>query len=195
MSAASSGGERMNGEGRQRPFSSPPFMSHLRKVVVLLDWSGCLIAVACLAMLFAALLVNVILRYFFGSGIAWAYEIHALLLPWMVAGGMVIASARGSNIAITLLPEMLSASQRRVLRFIINTVIAVIAVSVLWSGQPILKASKFQSLSTLGIKQIWGYSSMVYAFGGMAVIAVIEATAALLAGNDAQEGDGRASFS
>lgn len=195
MNAASSGSKHMSGEGQQRPFSSPPFLGHLRKLVVVLDWSGCLIAVACLAMLFAALLANVILRYFFGSGIAWAYEIHALLLPWMVAGGMVIASARGSNITITLLPEMLSESQRRTLRFIINAVIAVIAVSVLWSGQPILKASKFQSLSTLGIKQIWGYSSMVYAFGGMAVIALIEAMSALFTTDSAQEDAGRASFS
>lgn len=195
MNAASSGSGRMSGEGQPRPSSGPSVLEHLRKLVVMLDWSGCLIAVACLAMLFAALLTNVILRYFFGSGIAWAYEIHALLLPWMVAGGIVIASARGSNIAITLLPEMLNASQRRTLRFIINTVIAVIAVSVLWTGQPILKASKFQSLSTLGIKQIWGYSSMVYAFGGMAVIALIEAVTALFTSDAAQEDAGRASFS
>jgi TRAP-type C4-dicarboxylate transport system permease small subunit len=195
MSTQSTGNGSINGEGRQRPFSSPPFMSQLRKLVVLLDWSGCLIAVACLAMLFAALLANVILRYFFGSGIAWAYEIHALLLPWMVAGGMVIASARGSNIAITLLPEVLKASQRRTLRLIINAVIAVISVSVLWSGQPILKASNFQSLSTLGIKQIWGYSSMVYAFGGMAVIALIEAVSALFGTDSVQEEASRASFS
>lgn len=195
MNAASSGSGRMSGEGQPRPSSGPSVLEHLRKLVVMLDWSGCLIAVACLAMLFAALLTNVILRYFFGSGIAWAYEIHALLLPWMVAGGIVIASARGSNIAITLLPEMLNASQRRTLRFVINTVIAVIAVSVLWTGQPILKASKFQSLSTLGIKQIWGYSSMVYAFGGMAVIALIEAATALFTSDAAQEEAGRASFS
>jgi TRAP-type C4-dicarboxylate transport system permease small subunit len=58
--------------------------------------------------------------------------------------------------------------------------ILVIAVSVLWSSQPILKASQFQRLSTLGIKQIWGYSSLVYAFGGMALIAVLDVLRVLL---------------
>ncbi|MDZ5699836.1 TRAP transporter small permease [Chelativorans sp. M5D2P16] len=151
--------------------------------MTLLDWSGRLIAAACLGVMFVALFVNVVLRYAFGSGIAWAYEIHALLLPWLVAGGIVIAAARGRNIAITLLPDLLSASGRRVLTLLIHLVIVLIATSVLWSSQPILKAAQFQTLSTLGIKQIWGYASLVFAFGAMSVIGVVEIVR-LLAGGD-----------
>ena len=60
-------------EGRQRPF-------HLRLasgISALLDGSGSVIGAACLSFMFVALLVNVFLRYVSGSGIAWAYEIHA----------------------------------------------------------------------------------------------------------------------
>ena len=154
------------GKGRARPF-----LRRVTGISTLLDWSGRIIATACLGYMFVALLVNVILRYAFGAGIAWAYEVHALLLPWLVAGGIVIAAARGRNIAITLLPDMLSPRALRVLELTIQAVILVISVSVLWSSQPILKAAQFQTLSTLGIKQIWGYSSLVYAFGAMAIIA------------------------
>ena len=53
-------------------------------------------------------------------------------------------------------------------------VILAIALSVLWTSQPILKASQFQRLSTLGITQVWGYASIVYAFAGIAVVAVMD---------------------
>lgn len=182
---------RGNGtEGRKRPF-----LRAADGVTLLLDGSGRVIAVACLAAMFAALLVNVVLRYLFGSGIAWAYEIHALLLPWLVAGGIVIAAARGRNIAITLLPDMLGRRGRQVVLLGLQVAIVVISISVLWSSQPILRASTFQTLSTLGIKQVWGYSSLVYAFAAMAVIGLIDILR-LLFGVDVMDHDpGHASLS
>ncbi|WP_141693219.1 TRAP transporter small permease [Thioclava sp. SK-1] len=158
-----------NAKGRQRPF-----LSLARGAIALLEWSGKLIAAAALVTLFIALLINVLLRYTMGTGLPWAYEVHAVLLPWLVAGGIVIASARARNIAITLLPEMTGAGTRRMLILFIEVAIVVISLSVLWSSQPILRASTFQTLSTLGVKAIWGYSSMVYAFAAMAVIAVLD---------------------
>ncbi|WP_068118779.1 TRAP transporter small permease [Tropicimonas marinistellae] len=178
------------GKGPKRPF-----LFWITGVSTLLDWSGRIIAATCLGFMFVALLVNVILRYAFGSGIAWAYEIHALLLPWLVGAGIVIAAARGRNISITLMSDLLAPKPRSILFLAINVTILVIALSVLESSQPILKASKFQTLSTLGIKQIWGYSSLVYAFAGMAVIALIDIIR-LLAGDDTYDtGPERASLS
>lgn len=168
--SASPRGDAAGGTGRQ----TPPVLRVLNPVVSLLELSGKLISVACLTFMFLALLTNVVLRYAFSSGIPWAYEIHSLLLPWLVAGGVVIASARGANIAITLLPGQLGPRARHVLMIVVQALIVLISVSVLVSSQPILRASQFQTLSTLGIKQVWGYSSLVYAFAGMAVIAAID---------------------
>jgi TRAP-type C4-dicarboxylate transport system permease small subunit len=164
-----------HGRGRSRPL-----LRWIAAPITVLDWSGQIIAALTLAFMFCALLVNVVLRYVMNSGLPWASEIHAVLLPWMVAGGIVIAAARGRNIAITLLPDLISDQARRWLFVTVNLLILVIAVSVLWSSQPILKASQFQRLSTLGIKQVWGYSSLVYAFGSMAIIAFLELLRALL---------------
>jgi TRAP-type C4-dicarboxylate transport system permease small subunit len=166
----------MPGQGTtdQRGGRPRPLLRWVQRPIVLLDWSGQIIAALTLAFLFCALLVNVILRYVMNTGLPWASEIHAVLLPWMVAGGVVIAAARGRNIAITLLPDLLGAQARRWLFVAVNVMILVIALSVLWSSQPILKAAQVQRLSTLGIKQIWGYSSLIYAFGGMAVIALLD---------------------
>lgn len=172
-----------------------PFLRIADGVVNLLDGSGRIIAVSCLAVMFAALLVNVVLRYLFGSGIAWAYEIHALLLPWLVGGGIVIAAAQGRNIAITALPELLDPRSRRVMMIAVEAAVLVISVSILWSSQPILKASQFQTLSTLGITQVWGYSSLIYAFAAMAVIAAIDILRLLGGGGGLDHDPGRASLS
>lgn len=143
------------------------------RITTAIDWSGRVIAVACLSIMFVLLFVNVVLRYAAGDGIPWAYEIHAVLLPWLVAGGVVIASANGRSIAITLLPDLLPDAGRRFVSVLVHLAILVISLNVLWTSQPILKAAKFQTLSTLGIKQIWGYSSLAYAFGAMALVAAL----------------------
>ncbi|WP_319530866.1 TRAP transporter small permease subunit [uncultured Cohaesibacter sp.] len=169
--------------GGSRREGQVPFLRFLDTVIDLLEGTGKLVAAACLTFMFVALLVNVVLRYAFGSGIAWAYEIHAVLLPWLVSGGIVIASARGRHIAISLASDMLQNTPRRVLLIVIQLIILIIAIGVLWSSQPILRASKFQSLSTLGIKQIWGYSALVYAFAAIAIVAACE-TLRLIGGVD-----------
>lgn len=168
-----SSGARMQPDVENKKGRSRLFLTAATGVISALEWSGKIIAFVMLSMTFVTLLVNVILRYATGSGIAWAYEIHAMTLPWLVAGGIVIAAARARNIAILLLPDMLNPTLQRALLIAVNIIIVVISVNVLVSSQPILKASKFQTLSTLGIKQIWGYSSLVYAFASMAVIAAL----------------------
>ncbi|MBL1405735.1 MAG: TRAP transporter small permease subunit [Rhizobiales bacterium] len=150
------------------------FLTANYNIIKWIDLSGKIISVSCLASMFAAILVNVILRYFFNSGISWAYEIHSLLLPWLVAGGIVVASAHKQNITIHLLFDLLSENKRRFLEIVIALIIIIIAISVLWTSQPILRASKYQNLSTLGVKQIWGYASLIYAFACMAIISLLD---------------------
>lgn len=173
----------------------PPFLRRVAGISTLLDWSGRIIAVTCLVIMFVALLTSVILRYAFGSGIAWAYEIHAILLPWLVSGGIVIAAAQGRNIAISLLIDIVSPQTQRWMMVAVNLAILVICLSVLWTSQPILRASQFQTLSTLGIKQVWGYSSLIYAFGAMALIAVVDLIRGLGGENLADLDPGHASLS
>ena len=183
MAAGDPKAPAQNGEARPRAF---PGLA--QGVISTLEWSGKIIAAATLGVTFLALLVNVILRYAAGSGIPWSYEIHAILLPWLVAGGIVVAAARRRNIAITLLPELTGPGTQRMVMLVVEALIVVIAIGVLWSSQPILKASTFQTLSTLGIKQIWGYSSLVYSFGAMAVIAALRILQ-ILGGQSAFESD------
>lgn len=156
--------------GRQRPLVHG-LLKLCRGLTLGLDYSARVIAVTAMAVMFTLLLMNVVLRYIFTTGIPMAYEIHAVLLPWLVAGGLVVASARNRNIAVTLLPDMMPPILRRLILIAVQGIVLLIAASIVWSGQPILRASTFQSLSTLGIKQVWGYASLPYSFACISVIA------------------------
>lgn len=178
------------GMGRPRPI-----LTALSAARDLIDWSGRLIAVACLGIMFAALFTNVVLRYAAGSGIAWAYEIHALLLPWLVAGGLVVAASRGRNIAVTLAADRARGTARVMLTLFIKAAVLVVSVTVLLTSPPILRAAHFQTLSTLGITQFWGYISLIYAFGAMAILATIQIVIAIAAPIDDQRDPSHASLS
>jgi TRAP-type transport system small permease protein len=156
--------------GRQRPLVHR-IVSFCRWVTRWLDLSARVIAVTALGVMFVLLLMNVVLRYIFTTGIPMAYEIHAVLLPWLVAGGLVAAAAQNRNIAVTLLPDLVGRITRRWVFIVVQVALMVIAISVILTGQPILRASSVQSLTTLGIKQIWGYASVPYSFTCIAVIA------------------------
>jgi TRAP-type transport system small permease protein len=58
---------------------------------------------ACLAVMVAAVFVNVLLRYGFGSGVAAAEELSRLLFVWMVFIGATAAYPAGEHMAFTSL--------------------------------------------------------------------------------------------
>ncbi|MDO5630214.1 MAG: TRAP transporter small permease subunit [Paracoccus sp. (in: a-proteobacteria)] len=153
----------------------------LRGIISALDLSGRLICVVTLVVLFLGLLANVVLRYVYGQGLGWAYEIHAILLPWMIAGGVVIATVYSRNIAITILPDLLTPERQRLLFIIVSALTLLISVFVVWSAFPIIRAAQYQRISALGgISQWWGYASLIYGFGSMAVICACDIIAALM---------------
>ena len=159
----------------------PAAPAALRGIVSALDMSGRAICAVTLTVLFVGLLANVILRYFLGTGLHWAYDIHAILLPWMVAGGLILATVHNRNIAITILPEKLGPTAGRTLMLLVLALTLVISVLMVWSAFPIIKAAQYQKISSLGgISQLWGYASLVYGFGGVAVLCLAEILALLM---------------
>jgi len=146
-----------------------------KAVVRFLQVTGQLICVGTLATLFLALFSNVILRYFFGSGLDWAYDIHSILFPWMIAAGAVLASIYGRQIAIPLLIEISGPTVARMIFVVANLLTASISLGVAWSSIPIIRAAQYQRIEALGgISQLWGYLSITYAFVGIAIICVFD---------------------
>jgi TRAP-type transport system small permease protein len=68
-----------------------------------------------LAVVFAILSANVVLRYVAGTSVASASELPELLFPWMIMAGVVLAAQHGSHIAVVIFTQKLGASRRWVL--------------------------------------------------------------------------------
>ena len=147
------------------------FLSRLRDGVY---WSGVAIFAVTVTALFVAIFVNVVLRYIFEQGISWAYEIPAILFPWLVAGAIVVATASGRNIQVALLIKFLSPAPRRIVGLAVQLTMVLVSLGVIWTSGPILMSSQFTKLSETGISQVYGVSSLIYCFAMIAVIAAID---------------------
>lgn len=145
------------------------------RLVQIMYLSGAAVVVTTLVTMFVAILLNVVLRYFFGGGITWAYEIPAILFPWTVAGGMVMASAQGRHITVDLIPGLLPEGFARAVVVAVSLFVSVVSIGVVYYSMPIIKASQYSRLAETGIPQIYGYSSLVYAFSLIALIGILSA--------------------
>ncbi|MAF16935.1 MAG: hypothetical protein CMG93_13285 [Marinomonas sp.] len=156
------------------------FSTFIRRAIYLVSAT---IVVASFSAMFLAILANVVLRYLFDQGITWAYELPQLLFPWSVAAGMVLASTLKGNISIDSLVNALPQSLQKIVLIGVNLIIGATCIGVVHFSMPIIKAAKYTKLAETGLPQIYGYSSLVYAFALIAVISVLNIIDYLLSEN------------
>ncbi len=93
---------------------------------------------ACLAVMAAAVFINVVLRYGFGSGIAASEELSRLLFVWMVFIGATAAYPLGEHMAFTsLLPVVerrLGRGAMAVLARLIHALVVLACALVGWGA-------------------------------------------------------------
>jgi len=124
-----------------------------------------------MVVLFATLFLNVILRYAFGDGIPGAGDVPRLVFPWLAMGGAVLAAAQSKNIAVDLVYRMLPESGRRVLALSINIVVFALAGAVIYGGF-VMAGTATRALPVLQIPIAYGYASLIYGYGCIAVLCV-----------------------
>ncbi|WIT14521.1 TRAP transporter small permease subunit [Paucibacter sediminis] len=91
---------------------------------------------ACLAVMAAAVFVNVVLRYGFGSGVAASEELSRLLFVWMVFIGATAAYPRGEHMAFTsfLLPLRSRPRALMLMAAVIRAAVVLAASLVAWGA-------------------------------------------------------------
>lgn len=129
--------------------------------------------VAMTVVLFAAIFMNVVLRYAFSSGVAGAYELPAILFPWLVICGVVLAAQRGQHIAVDLVLRVPNARLNRAVRIFIDLLIAITAVVVVQAGWVMMNSSWGSHLAETGISEGWGYMALVYGYAAVGLTALI----------------------
>ena len=123
--------------------------------------------------LFGAIFMNVVLRYAFSSGVAGAYELPAILFPWLVISGAVLAAQRGQHIAVDLILRVDHAGLRRAVRLLIDLLIAAMALVVVQAGWLMMLNSWSSHLAETGLSEGWGYMALVYGYSAIGLTALI----------------------
>lgn len=116
-----------------------------------------------IAVLLAALTINVVLRYVIGGGgRAWLSELPEHLFPWMVAAGVVLAAVQGAHIAVDILLYALNERWRRVLGIAIHLAVAASYVVLGFLAIRLSQIVAIEYSALLNISRRWAYYALVF---------------------------------
>lgn len=87
----------------------------------------------CLALMSIFVFSNVILRYFFNSGLTWAEEASRYLFIWLIFLGAIVAFRENAHLGVDTLIQKLSAKGKKIV-FVINNVLILITMGLVVSG-------------------------------------------------------------
>ncbi|MCX7779521.1 MAG: TRAP transporter small permease [Negativicutes bacterium] len=76
---------------------------------------------------------NVILRYFFNSGLTWAEEASRYLFIWLIFMGAIVAYKDNAHLGVDTLVNKLSPKGKRIL-FIINNILLLVTMALCVDG-------------------------------------------------------------
>lgn len=130
---------------------------------------------------------NVILRYFFHSGLTWAEEISRFLFIWLIFLGAILAFKDNEHLGIDTLVTRLSLKGKKVL-FIINNIIIFITLIMLLDGTwNLVLMNVDQSSPALQIPYAYVYISG--AFMAVAMLIIVTMRLCKLLTNKMDEAD------
>jgi TRAP-type C4-dicarboxylate transport system permease small subunit len=116
---------------------------------------------------------NVILRYFFHSGLTWAEEISRILFIWLIFLGSILAFKDNEHLGVDTLVVKLSLTGRRIL-YVINCLVILATMGMALHGSWYLTLLNIdQSTPAIGIPYAYVYSSGVVVSIGMGFIAAM----------------------
>ena len=95
-----------------------------------LRWS----LIAAVALMFACIALQVVMRYVFGNALSWSEELALLMFSWAALGGLALGVREGFHVRLTLLLDPLPAAARRWAERGIELLTAVFGAYLLWSG-------------------------------------------------------------
>lgn len=115
------------------------------------------LAVACMALLVAITLLNVVTRYLTAQSFAWTEEISIFLMVAMTLAGASAAAARDRHIRIEVLYDSGTAGRRRALRIVSGCCTALLFFGLtLLSGRMVADEMRWaETTMGLGVPRWW----------------------------------------
>lgn len=114
---------------------------------------------------------NVILRYFFNSGLTWAEEVSRFLFIWLIFLGAILALRDNEHLGVDTLVRKLSLKGKKILFVINNAIILITLFLVLDGSWKLTMLNVDQSSPAIGLPYAYVYvSGAVMSIGMIAIV-------------------------
>jgi TRAP-type C4-dicarboxylate transport system permease small subunit len=90
--------------------------------------------VAAVAIMLAAIAIQVVMRYVFGRTPSWSEEVAVLMFAWAAMGGLALGVHEGFHVRLDFLLKQVSGAARRWYERGIEGVVAAFGAYLAWSG-------------------------------------------------------------
>lgn len=126
----------------------------------------------CLSCMAIFVFSNVILRYFFNSGLTWAEEASRYLFIWLIFLGAIVASRENVHLGVDTLVQKLTVKNRRRV-FVINNILLAATMGLCAHGTwKLTLLTTSQASASMRLPLSYVYVSGFICCGGMTVIAL-----------------------
>lgn len=126
-----------------------------------------------LALMVAIILMQVVLRYAFSSGVIWGEEVARIMMIAAALLGAALAHFRNGHIRFELLEESLPAWAQRILNIVSELVILIISLALLRAGYQLAELNAGQISLTTGISMSVIYSLVPISMGLLACASAV----------------------
>lgn len=126
----------------------------------------------CLSLMAIFVFGNVILRYFFNSGLTWAEEASRYLFIWLIFLGAIVAFRENAHLGVDTLVQKLSVKGRKVLFIINNLLILGTMLLVVQGTFNLTLITTEQTSPSMGLPLAWVYGSGLLASVAMSAICI-----------------------
>lgn len=175
MSSASSSAPSPAPSSRRPPHGAAATLRRLAEAAMALSLAGMVLAV----------FLNVVLRYFFNTGLAISEELSRLLFVWLVCIGAVLAMAEGKHLGFDMVTSRLQGRSAAVCRWLTRALIAVALYYLITGSWQQVLAGLASRSPVMNYPLALGAAGTLVMGAAMAVLLLAECVAALRHGDRA----------
>ena len=111
--------------------------------------------------------LNVVLRYFFNTGLFWVEEVATTAFVWSVFIGCSAAYKHGMHIGIDVVTGLLPKSFQPVIHVLVHLMMTIINAYILYLSIVFVRASAIKPTAVLDISSAWVSSAITVGFALM----------------------------
>ncbi len=159
-----------SGEAGEKTLPFPVRLARGTDAVML--WSASVVASVTLPLLFISICVDVVIRNITKQSISWLSDVQAILFPWLIVSGVVIAALWGRHIALDAVIRILPGTVGRFLLLCVQILVAMTFFYLGWVGIEVLDVVGGEVFPVTGLKTSWAYLALVTGFLFLAITAL-----------------------